>query len=531
VVVILQDHSPSRPDRARHLPYHSQRIAHMLEHETRVSEVEMPPFAVAQRRRGGVALPKLQQVFLAVLRRLERTLRQLLRAALDGKKPHARCTGHPARKLSQPAAEIDDALPALHRDLAQRIVVHQTVQQRKPALFFGGCAVQVLLNHGAGSNAIPYRLLRGYILTVQTEVNDSSRTLERAAIRRNPRAGKITLGVLAVLASGLFLWVVLPFWSPLLLAAVLAAVFQWPLDRLTGAFRGRRRSAGAVISVGVLVVIVLPFASVAAFGAREAISGFSYVRDTLGVQSVSDLKTVELPAPVEKALAAAHLTRAQVRDFAGKAADRAQEIGPELLASSGRAIFHTALMLLAFYFLLVDGRRLIEWLWNVSPLEAKQTEELLKEFHSVATGSIIGNVASAVLQGVLAGIGFAIFSIPHAAFFGLLVGMASFVPVIGTALVWVPAVLLLLLNGHTGGAIGLAIWCSVGVVGVEHLAKPFILRATSGGEMHTGLMFLALLGGLEVFGILGVILGPLIVSFFISLMRMIERDARAAALR
>jgi predicted PurR-regulated permease PerM len=187
-------------------------------------------------------------------------------------------------------------------------------------------------------------------------------------------------------------------------------------------------------------------------------------------------------------------------------------------------------MLLAFYFLLVDGRRLIEWLWNVSPLQAEQTEELLREFHSVATGSILGNVASAVLQGVLAGIGFAIFGIPHAAFFGLLVGMASFVPVIGTALVWVPAVLLLVLNGQTGSAIGLGIWCAVGVVGVEHLAKPFILSATSGGEMHTGLMFLALLGGLEVFGILGVILGPLIVSFFVSLMRMIERDAQAASL-
>jgi predicted PurR-regulated permease PerM len=293
---------------------------------------------------------------------------------------------------------------------------------------------------------------------------------------------------------------------------------------------GRRRSAAAVISLGVLVVIVLPFASVAAFTAREAISGFSYVRDTLGVQTVSDLKTVQLPASVEKALAALHLTRAQVHDFAGRAAERAQEIGPELLASSSRAVFHTALMLLAFFFLLVDGRRLIEWLWNVSPLQAAQTEELLREFHSVATGSIIGNVASAVLQGVLAGIGFAIFSIPHAAFFGLLVGMASFVPVVGTALVWVPAVLLLLFNGHTGGAIGLGIWCAIGVVGVEHLAKPFILRATSGGEMHTGLMFLALLGGLEVFGILGVILGPLIVSFFVSLMRMVERDARTAPL-
>jgi predicted PurR-regulated permease PerM len=177
----------------------------------------------------------------------------------------------------------------------------------------------------------------------------------------------------------------------------------------------------------------------------------------------------------------------------------------------------------------VDGPLLVRWLWSVSPLQARQTEELLTEFHNVATGSIVGNVATALLQGVLAGIGFAIFGVGHAFFFGMLTAVASFVPVIGTAIVWVPAAGLLLATGHSGAAIGFAAWCLIGVVGVEHLAKPFILRATSGGEMHTGLMFLALLGGLEVFGLLGVILGPLIVSFFVSLMRMIERDAAIPA--
>ena len=265
--------------------------------------------------------------------------------------------------------------------------------------------------------------------------------LERIAARRNPRSGRIAVGVLAIFATALFLWVVSPFWAPLLLAGVLAAVFQSTLAKLARALRGRRRTAGALITLGVLVVIVLPFASIATFGAREAISGFSYLRDTMGVQSVSDLKTVPLPAPVQKAMEAAHLTRAQLHDFSASAAERAQQAGPELLKESGRVLFHTVLMLLAFFFLLVDGPRVIRWLWNVSPLQAQQTEDLLREFHQVATGSIVGNVVTAVLQGVVAGVAFALFGVGHAVFFGMLVAVASFVPVIGTALIWVPALL------------------------------------------------------------------------------------------
>ncbi len=349
--------------------------------------------------------------------------------------------------------------------------------------------------------------------------------------RRAPAPGSARLwfGVLAIFATALFLYVVWPFRAPIFLAAVLAAVLQRPLEALVARLRGRRRTAAALVTAGVLLVIVLPLASVAGFAAHQAVTGFEYLRDTLGVTSVQQLKTAQLPpaaqAMVDRTLGLLHLTRAQVQEGAGKVGAQVQEVAPEVLASSGRMAFHTVLMLLAFYFLLVDGRRVIRWLWNVSPLQAEKTEELLREFHDVATGSIIGTVASAVIQGVLAGIGFAIFGVPHAFFFGLLTALASFIPVIGTALVWVPAVALLALSGHNGAAIGLAAWCAVGVVGVEHIGKPLILRGTSGGEMHTGLMFLALLGGLEVFGLLGVILGPLIVSFFVSLMRMIERDS------
>ena len=532
MIVVLQHHAPAAPDRPHHVPHDPQRIADVLEHESRVRKVEGAPFVVAQRRIEHVAAAQIEKP-------VARSAFELLVAPLDPDEPHAGGLRHRERELPEAGAEVDDPLSAPQRELAQRRLVHEVVEEREPFLLGGRGAVQVggAGRHRTPSNAIPSAQCNGYLSSVETQVRPASRPpsagptrpLEEIALARSTRSARIGLAALALVATALFLVVVFPFWSPLLLAAVLAAVFQQPLDRLTRAMGGRRRFAGALITIGVLVVIVLPFASIATFAARESISGFQYIRDTMGVQRVSDLKTAPLPPAVEKVLEAAHLTREQFHEFAAKAADRAQEVAPELLKSSGRAVFHTVLMLLAFFFLLVDGRHLIRWLWNVSPLQAEQTEELLTEFHQVSTGSIVGNLATALLQGVAMAVGLLIFGVPHAIFFGLLTAVASFIPVIGTALVGVPAVALLAFTGHPGSAIGLGVWYAVLVVGSEHLAKPFILRATSGGEMHTGLMFLALLGGLEVFGLLGVILGPLIVSFFVSLMRMLERAARPPA--
>ena len=93
---------------------------------------------------------------------------------------------------------------------------------------------------------------------------------------------------------------------------------------------------------------------------------------------------------------------------------------------------------------------------------------------------------------------------------------------------WLPAVAFLWLAGHHGGAILLAVWCLVFVVGAEHVGKPFVLRYVLGGqqEMHTGIVFLALLGGLEMFGLIGLVLGPLVFAFLLAMLRIYERDFR-----
>jgi predicted PurR-regulated permease PerM len=132
-----------------------------------------------------------------------------------------------------------------------------------------------------------------------------------------------------------------------------------------------------------------------------------------------------------------------------------------------------------------------------------------------------------VFQGVAAGAGYLFAGIPHAAFFGLLTAMVSFVPGVGTSLVWGPAAVSMWVGGRPVAAVMLALYCLVVVVGAEQVGKPLLLRGQV--QMHTGLIFLSLLGGLAMFGLLGVLLGPLIVAFFLAMVRIYERDFRAGS--
>lgn len=349
-----------------------------------------------------------------------------------------------------------------------------------------------------------------------------------SAFRNKPpsvRARRLLTGLM-LLAAALMLLVVWPFRTPLFLAAVLAAAFQPLLVRAERRLHGRRRTAGALLTLLVLLVIVLPLGAVAGFLAEQVVSGLAFLRDALGIHSVHDLQSGALPPwaalRLDHLLAMVHLTPARLHEGVARAAATAEAAAPAALAESWRALFHTVVMLIAFYFLLLDGRSLIRWLRTVSPFEAEQTQELIDEFRRVASATLVGTALTALIQGVAAGIGFIIVGLPHPAFFGLLTGLAAFIPAVGTTLVWVPAVVLLALSGHPVGAAVLAAWCLVIVVGAEHVAKPFFLRGQM--EMHTGLVFLGLLGGLEVFGLVGIIAGPLVVAFFISLLRLYARD-------
>jgi predicted PurR-regulated permease PerM len=175
-------------------------------------------------------------------------------------------------------------------------------------------------------------------------------------------------------------------------------------------------------------------------------------------------------------------------------------------------------MLVAFFFLLLDGKRLVNWIATVAPLPGSQILEIFSDFRSVSVAVLRSSLGTAGVQSIAALIGYVAASVPQPLFFTLVTFVVAFIPAIGAASVVLAAAGLLFFTGHNGPAAYLAIWGIVVVSTVDNVVKPWLLKGQM--EIHAGLIFFALVGGLATFGPAGLVAGPLILSFFLAVVRL-----------
>lgn len=172
-------------------------------------------------------------------------------------------------------------------------------------------------------------------------------------------------------------------------------------------------------------------------------------------------------------------------------------------------------MLLVIYFLLLDGDKLLDFIINISPLPKEQDEQLILKFKDMAGAILIGNGLGGVIQGLLGGIVFAFFGLKSPFLWGVIMGMLAFLPILGIGVVFIPAAGILFLKGRIGAGIFFIIFYLILSGSIEYLFKPLLVGKRL--KMHTLLVFLSIIGGLQLFGILGIIYGPLVVTAFLTL--------------
>ncbi|MDY7229349.1 AI-2E family transporter [Hyalangium rubrum] len=341
-------------------------------------------------------------------------------------------------------------------------------------------------------------------------------------------ARRVFVGLI-LLSIALVLLVISPFFEAFFLAAVLAGAFHGLQTRLTRRLRGRGGVAAGLICLGIVLALLVPLAALTTFIVSQIIEGVNFISTTVQQRGLEGLVTY-VPGPLKGHASrmlesfqagSAGMWQTVQEQLSSRGATAAQTVGG-VMAATGSLIFQTVMMLIALYFLLLDGPRLVKWLESVSPLKRGQTTELLLEFRSVTRSVLVSSIATAGVQAVAALAGYLIARVPVPIFFAAITFVFALIPAVGAAVVCLAASLLLLATGHPVAAIFLAAWGII-VVGLsDNVVKPLLVKR--GMHMHGVIIFFALLGGLAIFGPIGLLLGPLSVAFFLAVLRIYERD-------
>ncbi|RKH37873.1 AI-2E family transporter [Corallococcus sicarius] len=336
----------------------------------------------------------------------------------------------------------------------------------------------------------------------------------------------VGLILLSILLLGL---VIRPFGEAFFLAAVLAGTFHGLHRSLKRRLRGHGSVSAGIIVTGILLALLLPLGGLTAFVVAEVSEGARFVSQTVqkdGMDGLVGKLPSGLRGPVNSLIERLPLEQEQldkkVQEQVTNQGGTAARAVTGAVAATGSLLLQTTMMLIALFFFLTDGERLVQWIESVSPLRRGQTKELLREFRSTSVSVLVSTVATAGVQAAAALVGFLIVGVPAPLFFAGLTFFFALIPAVGAAVVVLLASGLMFLSGHPWAALFLAVWGVVVVGLVDNVVKP--LLAKKGMNQHGAVIFFALLGGLAAFGTVGLLLGPLIVAFFLSVVRIYERD-------
>lgn len=334
-----------------------------------------------------------------------------------------------------------------------------------------------------------------------------------------------TFALLTILLLGFLLYyILLPFFGPLAWALFIAFLIQPVHLWLVGKLRGRASLSAALLTVATMIIVIGPLAALsAAFAAQVAdlLHWAQQIAADHGPSEMSDLATVPvLGSALTWLQETAGVSLEQLREWAVQGARNVLQFlgslsGKIVLGAVGTVIGFVLTMFLLF-FVIRDGQHMVGTFRALIPMSAPQKARLFGHLAAVTRAMVYGTGVTAITQGVLIAIGFAIVGLPSPIVFGVLAALFALVPLAGTPVIWVPAVLVLAAQQRWGVAIFLLAWGLV-VSTLDNFLRPYLVAGRA--PVGTLTVFIGVLGGVSAFGPIGVFLGPLVLALVIALIR------------
>lgn len=327
-----------------------------------------------------------------------------------------------------------------------------------------------------------------------------------------------TFLLLLVTVTLAFGWVLYPFYGAVLWAVVVAVLFAPVHRRLLQSTQGRPSLSAALTVLIIIAMVLLPLALIAASLAQEASSLFAKVQSgeyNFGgyLQRVLDA----LPAWATGLLERFNLTDfSSLREKLGPGLMKGGQILAPQALSIGTTTFdfviRLGIMLYLLFFLLRDGRALADRIKEAIPLRSDQKTALFTRFADVVRATVKGGILVAMAQGTLGGIAFWFLGIHAALLWAVLMAFLSLIPAIGSALVWAPVAIYFMATGAIWQGVGLILYGVIVIGLVDNLLRPFLVG--KGSKLPDYIVLISTLGGIEVFGLNGFVIGPLIAAMF-----------------
>ncbi len=319
--------------------------------------------------------------------------------------------------------------------------------------------------------------------------------------------------ILLIIAFVLVFLIFSPFITPLILAVTFAVIFD-PIHRWVLKVVGDKKLLAALLTTLIaLLIILIPLFFVTLQIFQETRQVYNYVSSPNIQNSALEEILLSVQTYINHFVPGFVLSLGTyLRNFLNLILNNIDLIFSELI----RVFFQLFLAVLAFFYLVKDGEKLKQAVVSLSPLKESDTTVILDKLRFTINSVIRGSMVVAIMQGIIAGSGFAIFKVPNPVFWGSLGVFASFIPSIGTSILYLPAIIYLFAAGKTIFGIGLLIWWLLVISLVDNVLSPFIIHRSA--KIHPFLILLAVVGGIGYFGPVGFLIGPIILSFLFSLL-------------
>jgi predicted PurR-regulated permease PerM len=323
--------------------------------------------------------------------------------------------------------------------------------------------------------------------------------------------------LLLLFITSVFLAMVWPFLMTILMAAIFSALARPLYRRLKRWFGGRGGLAAAVTLFLIFFGILLPLVALLGAVTAEGIKVSQTVKPWIQKQLAEPAEFSDLLKKIpfyEYILPYKESIFLKAGEMVGRLSSYLINSLSSVTVMTAQFIFMIFIFLYTMFFFLVDGKQILSGVLHYLPLKPEDQERMLDRFTSVTRATLKGIAVIGVLQGSLVGAAFAAVGFPSAIFWGTVAAVMSMVPGIGTAIVWMPGVIILSMGGHYGAAIGLLAFCILVVGGIDNFLRPRLVGKDT--RMHELMILFGTLGGIIMFGVAGIIIGPIIAALVVT---------------